>query len=43
MLLNEQDVKQVDISRLADGVYMIRISDMEGAVLKIEKLVKAAQ
>ena len=43
MLLNKEDVKQVDISGLADGVYMIRITDMEGALLKVEKLVKAAQ
>ena len=36
------DATQIDISMLADGIYLISIYDQEGTLLKIEKLVKTS-
>ena len=41
-VLNIQDAKDIDISTLADGVYMVMVYDTNGQLLKIDKLVKAA-
>ncbi len=41
-VLNVQDVKDIDISNLPDGVYMIMVYDTNGQMLKADKLVKAA-
>ena len=41
-VLSIQDAKDVDISRLSDGVYMIMVYDANGQLLKIDKLVKEA-
>lgn len=41
VLLSQKDVKQVDLSRFADGVYMILILDEDGQLLKMEKLFKS--
>ena len=41
-VLNIQDAKDIDISALADGVYLVMVYDTNGQLLKIDKLVKAA-
>ncbi len=41
--IDEQNAKNIDISKLANGVYMIMIYDQDGDVLKTEKLVKASE
>jgi hypothetical protein len=37
------DAKQINISGLAGGVYMLTITDKNGLILKTEKLIKAAR
>jgi len=39
-LLNVAAAKDVNISSLADGIYMIMLYDNNGTMLKVEKLVK---
>jgi hypothetical protein len=41
-IMDIADAKDVDISNLADGVYMIVVYDSNGEKIKTEKLVKAA-
>ena len=41
-IMDITDAKDIDLSRLADGVYMIAIYDTNGDKIKIDKLVKAA-
>ncbi len=41
-ILNIPAAKDIDISRLADGIYMISLYDDKGVIMKTEKLVKAA-
>jgi len=39
-VIEKQNAKSVDISELANGVYMLRITNEEGVVVTVEKLVK---
>lgn len=39
-LLSIQRVREIDMEALASGIYMIRIEDQEGRLIKVEKLVK---
>jgi hypothetical protein len=39
-LLRVKEAKQVDISDLPGGVYMIYVTDAQGMILKVEKLTK---
>ncbi len=39
-VMNHITVKDIDISRLAMGIYTIRVYDLDGNTLKIDKLVK---
>lgn len=41
-MMDMADAKDIDISNLADGVYMIVVYDLNGEKIKTEKLVKAA-
>ena len=43
VVLQQVNVKDIDISRLADAVYMIRVTDMDGTLLQIARLVKTAR
>lgn len=38
LLLQQRDAERIDISRLAKGMYQVRINDKEGNLLKVEKL-----
>jgi hypothetical protein len=40
-LFNKQNAKSINIADLANGIYMIRISDADGNLISVEKLVKA--
>jgi len=40
-VVDREDAKDIDISHLADGVYMIKLFDQNGELVKTEKLVKA--
>ncbi len=40
VVLLQKDVREIDLSGFADGVYLIRVSDAQGLPLKTEKLVK---
>ncbi len=42
-LINEHNAKQIDISNLANGVYMISVYDNQGGLLKVDRLLKAGQ
>jgi len=42
-MLEQHDAADVDITSLANGVYLMRITDTNGKDLKMEKLVKQAQ
>jgi uncharacterized protein YjdB len=42
MVMDVADAKDIDLSSIADGVYMIMIYDSNGDKIKIDKLVKAA-
>ncbi len=39
-LIRATDVTQVDITGLPDGIYMMRVSDEQGMLLKVEKVMK---
>jgi len=39
-VIEKSNVKSVDISELANGVYMLRVTNEDGAVMMVEKLVK---
>ena len=41
-LIDKYDATEIDLSPLADGIYIIKLFDANGEVVKIEKLVKAA-
>jgi len=41
VLLQQQDVRAIDISPYADGVYLLKITDRNGAVIRTDRLVKA--
>ncbi len=41
-LLNMQDAREIDISGIANGIYMIKLFDENGQMVKAEKLVKNA-
>lgn len=41
VILAKEDAKQADLNGIADGVYMILISDQEGRLIKTEKLFKS--
>ncbi len=43
MVLNQRDVRKIDLSGIADGVYILRITDAQGYLLKAEKLVKQSR
>src|SRR5690606_4685386 len=43
ILIEEKDAKQIDVSHLAEGVYMVSILDSEGQVLKVERIVKTEE
>lgn len=40
ILLDRKDAGELDLSSFANGVYIVRLLDMNGAVLKVEKIVK---
>jgi len=40
--LKQADAKTIDLTTLANGIYMIRVYDKTGTLLKVEKLVKAS-
>ncbi|XZF15684.1 immunoglobulin domain-containing protein [Chitinophagaceae bacterium MMS25-I14] len=40
VILEQKDAKQVDLGQVADGLYMMQISDTDGHLLKVEKLQK---
>ncbi|PZF71987.1 Ig-like domain-containing protein [Taibaiella soli] len=39
-ILQQKNAKEIDMNDLADGVYMIRITDGNGQLIKVDKLVK---
>lgn len=43
VVLQQTAAKQLDISRLENGIYLVRVSDGKGRVLKMEKLVKLGE
>lgn len=43
VVLNQNDVKNLDVRGLANGIYFLRITDTTGQVLKAEKIVKQAE
>ncbi len=43
VVMNGYNAKQVDISNLADGAYLLIITDADGLLLKTEKLMKSAR
>ncbi len=43
LLIEENAVNHVDISKLANGVYMISIYDEQGGLLKVDRLLKNGQ
>jgi hypothetical protein len=43
VVLHKVNVKDIDISQLADAVYMVRVTDMDGKLLKMAKLIKASR
>lgn len=40
ILVNDNTSKEIDMSSFANGIYIIRITDMDGALLKTDKLIK---
>lgn len=40
VLIEKDNVKNIDVSGLSNGIYMIKITDGQGVLLKMEKLVK---
>ena len=40
-LIDQADAKDINITSLADGVYVIKLTDENGVIMKTEKLVKA--
>jgi hypothetical protein len=42
-LIHKKNAKDIDISSLADGVYLLRITDSEGTLIKVEKIVKSGK
>ena len=42
-VLRAADAKTIDIANLADGVYILRITDKDGQLLKTDRLIKAAR
>jgi hypothetical protein len=40
ILVQQEDAKQVDISNLANGLYMITLYDNDGHSLLVQKLIK---
>ncbi|XZF13386.1 GEVED domain-containing protein [Chitinophagaceae bacterium MMS25-I14] len=40
LILEQKDAKQIDLGDIADGFYMMQITDTNGQLLKIEKLQK---
>jgi len=43
LLMEENGVNQIDISNLANGVYMLSVYDEAGNLLKVDRLLKAGQ
>ncbi len=43
VVFHQKGVQQIDISSLSDAVYMIRVADLDGQVLNLSRLVKAAK
>ena len=43
VVLKVEDAKQVDMSQLADGTYLLLINDQQGRLMKIEKLIKSSE
>lgn len=43
VLQNLKNARQLDVSGIADGVYMIRVMDENNVLVKIEKLLKASR
>ena len=39
-IIDQKDARDIDITGLADGIYMISVYDITGHMLKVEKLVK---
>ncbi len=42
-VLQQTAAKDINIAQLADGIYMLRITDANGNMIKIEKLVKSSK
>ncbi len=43
MVLHAEHAKQISVRHLPDGIYFLRVSDREGRLIKVEKLVKATR
>ncbi len=43
VVFHQKGVQQIDISSLSDAVYMIRVADLDGQVLHLSRLIKAAK
>lgn len=43
ILLQQNNVKSVNISNLATGIYMLQVTDSEGTLLKVDEIIKTAQ
>jgi hypothetical protein len=41
IVLKADDAKQIDLSHLADGAYLLQITDQHGSLIKTEKLIKS--
>jgi hypothetical protein len=41
VVLKQEDAREVNLDGIADGVYMILVSDREGRLIKTEKLFKS--
>jgi len=40
LIVQQKHAREIDLSGLADGIYMIRISDTDGQLIRVDKLVK---
>lgn len=43
LLANYNQAKDIDVSGLANGIYLLRITDRSGALISVEKLIKSSK
>ena len=43
IVMKQDDAKKLDMSQLADGAYMLMISDKNGTMVKTERLLKVSE